>query len=147
MGDGRLRAACVYVERMSIIGEKLHEVGIAKLGHKTNLHILHCLSPDYEVDKTMRLHAPNLILTMIEDRVRTTFRELERKRKTVDSSANALVVTGCDGPIGHGIFPTPGHDMGGGGDSTRSGVGHWEAGQQRHQQQQQHDWAAGKKQR
>ena len=41
----------MYVERMCIIKEKLAEVGMSKLEHETNVHILQHFSPDYEVDK------------------------------------------------------------------------------------------------
>ena len=49
------------------------EVGIPKSDHESNLHILQCLSPAYEVDKKILQYAPSLTLTMIEDRVRATY--------------------------------------------------------------------------
>ena len=64
---------------MSVIKEKLAEVGIVKPDHETNLHILQCLSLDYAVDKKILQYTPNLTLTMIEDRVRATYGEIQRK--------------------------------------------------------------------
>ena len=105
----------LYFERMSIIREKLAEVGTHKTDQGANLHILQCLTSDFEVDKKIRQQAPNLTLTMIEDRVRITYRELEAsKKKVVDGSGHIVVATGGGGSGGHGKFPTPGHCMAGG---------------------------------
>ena len=104
----------LYFERTSIITEKLAEVGIHKTDQEANLHILQCLTSDFEVDKKILQYAPNLTLTMIEDGVRITYRELEAsKRKVVDGSGRVLVATGGGGSGGHGRFPTPGHCMDG----------------------------------
>ena len=98
----------LYFERTSIITEKLAEVGIHKTDQEANLHILQCLTSDFEVDKKILQYAPNLTLTMIEDGVRITYRELEAsKRKVVDGSGHGLAATGGGGPGGHGKFPTP----------------------------------------
>ena len=40
-----------YFTRMSIIREKLAEVGIHKIDQEANLDILQCLLYDFEVDK------------------------------------------------------------------------------------------------
>ena len=100
-------------ERMTIIRGKLADVGIPKSDHESNLHILQCLSPDYEVDKKILQYAPNLTLTMIEDRARATYGEIQRKGKTVNGRSHVLVVAAGGGSGGHGLFPTPGHHTGG----------------------------------
>lgn len=89
---------------MSIIGEKLVEVGIVKSDQEANLHVLQRLSSDYALAKKLLQYAPSLTLTHIEHRVRTARRELEEIRKVVDGSAYVLIATG-----GPGIFPAPGH--------------------------------------
>ena len=110
----------LYFERMSIIREKLAEVEIHKTDQEANLHILQCLTSDFEVDEKILQYALNLTLTMIEDRVHITYRELEAsERKVVDGSGHVLIATGGGGSGGHRKFPTPGHCMGGGGDSER----------------------------
>ena len=77
----------LYFERMSIIRAKLAEVGIHKTDQEANLHILQCLTSDFEVDEKILQYALNLTLTMIEDRVHITYRELEAsERKVVDGS-------------------------------------------------------------
>ena len=114
-----------YFERMTITREKLAEVGIPKSDHESNLHILQCLSPHYELDKKILQYAPNLTLTMIEDRVRATYGELKGKGKTVDGGTHGLVTAGGGGSGGHGSFPTPGHQLDG---STGGGAGKWGAG-------------------
>ena len=88
---------------------------------------------DFEVDTKILPYALDLTLTMIDDRVRITYWELEAsKRWVVDASAHVFVATGGGGSGGHGNFPTPRHYMGGGGDSARGGI--WNSGvQQRHQ--------------
>ena len=54
-----------------------------------------------------------LTMTMVEDRVRATFRELERKKTGTGSTAHVLVAISGWGPGPHGAFPTPGHETGG----------------------------------
>ncbi|CAN0567734.1 unnamed protein product, partial [Laminaria digitata] len=95
----------LYFDRMSIICEKLAEVGIGKSDHENNLHILQCLSSDYAIDKKILQNDPNLTMTLIEDRVRATFRELEREQTGVGNTAHVLVATGGSGPGSHGAFP------------------------------------------
>ena len=131
---------------MGIIREKLFEVGIPKRDQEANLHLLQCLTSEYEVDIKILQYAPNLTLHMIEDRVRITYRELEAsKRQVIDGAAQVLVATGVGEPGGQGSFPgpSPGHYTGSrGGTASGGATGLW--GQQQQQQQQhQHDqgWA------
>ena len=60
----------LYFGRMSIIREKLFEVGVPKTDQEANLHLLQCLTSEYEVDKKILQYAPNLTLNIMEDRVR-----------------------------------------------------------------------------
>ncbi|CAM9184868.1 unnamed protein product, partial [Laminaria digitata] len=96
MIKGEQPALCF--ERMSIICEKLAEVGIEKTDHEINLHTLQCLSSGYAIDKFFLQTDRNLTMTLIEDRVRATFRELEREQTGVGSTAHVLVATGGGGP-------------------------------------------------
>ena len=87
----------LYFERMSIICEKLAEVGIVKTESDINSHTLQCLSLNYQIDKKMLLHDLTLTTTMIEDRVRATFREIEREKTGAGSTAHIVVATGSGG--------------------------------------------------
>ena len=68
---------------------------------------MQCLSSDYALDKKLLQYTPNVTLTHIEDRVRTTHGEMEENRKAIDGSAHVLIAAG-----GPGNFPTPGHHQG-----------------------------------
>ena len=115
-----------YFERMTIITEKLAEVGTPKSDHESNLHVLQCLSPESEVDITILQYAPNLTLSMIEDGVQATYGELQRKGRTIDGGTHVLVAAG-----GGSSFHTPGHHVDG---ATKGGVGKWGGGQWQQQQ-------------
>ena len=67
----------IYFEGISIIREKLAEVGIHKTDEESNFDVLQCLASDFVVDYKILQCAPNLTLTMTEDRVRITYGELE----------------------------------------------------------------------
>ena len=126
--------SALYFERMTIICETLAGVGIVKTEREISLHTLQCLSSGYEIDKKMLQHDRTQTMTMIENRVRATFRELERKRTGAGNTAHVWVATGGGGPGPHGAFPTPGHQTGGRGGAGRGGVGQWGAQQQQQQQ-------------
>ena len=87
--------------------EKLAEVGIAKSDQEANLQILQSFWSDYSIDKTLLQYTLNLTLTHIEDRVRTTHREVEEIRKAIDRSVHVLIA--ADGPR---HFPQPDHHQG-----------------------------------
>ena len=105
MADGGAPALCFM--RMGIIRDKLAEVGITKSDQEANLHALQCLWSDCALDKKLLQHTPNMILKHIEDRGRTTHRELEERRKPVDGSDHARIASGRPEN-----FPAPGHHQG-----------------------------------
>ena len=95
---------------MSIIHEELAGKGVVRTESEVKSHTLKCLSSDCEIDKKMLQHDRDLtIITILEDRVRATVRELDRKKTGAGSTAHVSVVNGCGGPGSHGVVPTPGH--------------------------------------
>ena len=73
----------LYFESMSVIRGKLFEVGVPKTYQEANIHLLQCLTSEYEVDTKIPQYAPNLTIITIEDRVRITCRELEASKMQV----------------------------------------------------------------
>ena len=87
------------------VREKLAGVGIHRTDQQANLHLLQCLTSDFEVDKKILQYAPNLTPTMIEDRLRITYWELEgSKKKVVYMFLSRLVAVG---QVDTGISPPP----------------------------------------
>ena len=132
----------LYFERVSIIREKISEVGIPNRSKKPTSTHCNVWRQSMRYAETILQNAPDLILNMIEDWVRTTYRELEPSRKhVIDGSAHFLVAAGVDGSGGRGSSPgpSPGHYTGGAGGAAKGGTsGHWDQQQQQpHQHQQQ----------